>query len=94
MSRGSQAVSEWRRRNKRKLVEAHGGKCLDCNLEFPYFIFEFDHRDPAQKSFAVTGKGTIAYARQLEESMKCDLLCPNCHRMRTHKQRCPGCDFC
>lgn len=86
---------ELRRRNKLKLIAAHGGKCLDCDLSFPPFVFDFDHRDPATKSFALSNKGTaIGYDRLLDESMKCDLVCANCHRRRTHKQRCSGCEYC
>lgn len=34
------------------------------------------------------------YEVQKTEAIKCDLVCANCHRMRTHKQRCPGCEHC
>lgn len=88
-------VAKWRRNTKKRLVEAHGGKCFDCRNEFPPFMFDFDHRDPKEKSFGVGSRGvSISYARQYEESLKCDLVCSNCHRMRTHKQRCSGCEYC
>jgi predicted HNH restriction endonuclease len=88
-------VAAWRRRTKAKLVEAHGGKCYDCGLAFPPFMFDFDHRDPSVKLFAVSADGkSISYGRQYEESLKCDLVCANCHRMRTHRQRCEGCEHC
>lgn len=93
--RSAKAVSDWRRRTKRKLVEYHGGKCLDCGYEGPPFMFDFDHRNPAEKSFAVTGNGaTRAWDKVLAESLKCDLVCANCHRFRTHRQRCDGCEWC
>lgn len=66
------------------------GSCLDCGLAVTrenYVCFDFDHRDPAEKSFAVSQK-----ARDVAESVlqaefdKCDLVCANCHRLRTHKQ--------
>jgi hypothetical protein len=91
----AQQVSEWRRRTKAKLVEHHGGQCVDCGYRGPAFMYEFDHRDPDNKSFSISGKGvTRAYSSLLTESLKCDLVCPNCHRMRTHKQRCLGCPGC
>jgi len=92
-SNGAQ-VTLWRQRTKRKLVEVHGGKCLDCGFTGPAFMYDFDHRDPSEKSFGV-GEGICrSYDRQYTESLKCDLVCANCHRMRTHVQRCSGCDFC
>lgn len=90
----SEAVTRWRRNAKRKLVEYHGSKCVDCGYEGPPFMFDFDHRDPRDKSFGLSEFQSIAYARLLEESMKCDLVCANCHRFRTHKQRCSGCEHC
>lgn len=92
--RNSAQVADWRRRTKRRLVEAHGGRCLDCGFEGPAFMYDFDHRDPSTKSFDISSGCSISYDRQYAESLKCDLVCANCHRMRTHKQRCPGCEFC
>ena len=93
--RSAQAVSDWRRRAKQRLVEHHGGKCLDCGYEGPPFMYDFDHRDPDDKSFNVTSSTTTrAWASLLEESLKCDLVCANCHRFRTHRQRCSGCGHC
>lgn len=91
----SDNVSNWRRRTKEKLVEHHGNKCLDCGFTGPPFMFDFDHRDPSEKSFGVGASGfTRKYEHQLTESLKCDLVCSNCHRIRTHKQRCNGCKYC
>lgn len=94
MASTSKDVIRWRQNAKRKLVEHHGGKCLDCGYEGPPFMYDFDHRDPAEKSFGLGQFQSKAYDKQLEESLKCDLVCANCHRMRTHKQRCQGCEYC
>lgn len=83
-----------RRKIKAKLVEYHGGKCLDCGLKYPPYIMHFDHRDPKEKVFNVSSGNTYAYDVQLKESLKCDLVCGNCHSQRTHIQRCQGCEYC
>lgn len=91
----SQNVSNWRRTAKEKLVNHFGAKCLDCSYQGPPFMFDFDHRDPCQKEFGVSGNGlTRSYAKMLAEAEKCDLVCARCHQMRTHRQRCVGCKFC
>lgn len=88
-------VASWRRRAKAKLVAHHGGACVDCGYIGPAFMYDFDHRDPKTKSFAIGAKGvTSAYENILKESLKCDLVCANCHRFRTHVQRCDGCEHC
>ena len=90
----AEQVKLWRQRTKQKLVAAHGGVCVDCGFTGPSFMYEFDHRDPSTKEFGIGDGQSRSYARQLAESMKCDLVCPNCHRMRTHMQRCGGCEHC
>jgi hypothetical protein len=93
--RSADKVSQWRRDTKAKLVEAHGGLCVDCGFSGPPFMYDFDHKDPKEKTFGLASKGaTRSYQKQYEESLKCDLVCSNCHRMRTHKQRCSGCSYC
>lgn len=58
--------------------------CMDCGESYPYYVMDFDHRDPAEKEFNVSvlrrgwGKDRI-----LAEIQKCDLVCANCHRERT-----------
>ena len=62
--------------------------CLDCDRTFPWFVMEFDHRDPARKLAAVTRLvGQASMQRLLEEIAKCDIVCANCHRVRSHMQR-------
>jgi hypothetical protein len=45
---------------------------------------DFDHRDPSQKRARVTAMiGRAGTARILAEAAKCDIVCANCHRVRT-----------
>lgn len=89
------AVSRYRRRRKEKLVVSFGGRCHDCGVAYPPFMFDFDHRDPKRKSFNIGNNGsTLSWAKTIEEAAKCDMVCANCHRVRTHRQRCPGCEYC
>jgi hypothetical protein len=49
---------------------------------------DFDHREPAQKSFRLTsGTGMLTSPERLaEEIAKCDVICANCHRIRTQRR--------
>lgn len=62
--------------------------CADCGGTFPPECMDFDHVDPSTKSFCV-GKGPASYGRErvLAEIEKCELVCANCHRVRTWKHR-------
>jgi len=59
--------------------------CVDCGGTFKPFQMDFDHRDPATKSFNVmTGRAMLmSTAKVLAEVAKCDIVCVNCHRLRT-----------
>lgn len=62
------------------------GPCLDCGRSLPPFVMDFDHRDPTTKCFDVAaGKSLLKSRAELErEIAKCDIVCANCHRVRTH----------
>jgi hypothetical protein len=73
-------VSEWRRRTKARLVEETGGKCEICGYDRCFAALQFHHRDPSEKSFALSLRGRIRSIDRLRaEAAKCVLLCANCH---------------
>ena len=60
--------------------------CTDCEKSFPYYVMDFDHRDPATKTYDVPTmvKQMFAWGTVLTEVAKCDLVCACCHRLRTY----------
>ena len=61
--------------------------CADCGRRFPPYVMDFDHRDPSQKLGDVMGMaGKAATASVLAEAGKCDIVCANCHTLRTLAQ--------
>ena len=65
--------------------------CVDCGECFPPCAMDFDHRDPNAKRSAVTRMiGRAGTARILDEVAKCDIVCANCHRLRTFERRSAG----
>jgi hypothetical protein len=62
--------------------------CADCGGRFPPCAMDFDHRDPTTKRSAVTQMiGRAGTQRLLDEVAKCDIVCANCHRLRTFQRR-------
>jgi hypothetical protein len=68
--------------------------CMDCHKKVERdntFVFDYDHREPNQKTEAI---GTMLHSwttdRLLHEMDKCDLVCANCHRVRTNAQQKSG----
>jgi len=63
------------------LIALHGGKCKRCGYDKCAAALEFHHMDPDSKEFGLAQRGeTRSLARMIEESMKCVLLCSNCHK--------------
>lgn len=62
--------------------EAEG--CKVCGIK-EAVVLDLDHRDPAQKRGNVsTMCGKVSWDSLYAEIAKCDVLCANCHRRKTH----------
>ena len=62
--------------------------CVDCGGSFPQCAMDFDHRDPTTKVRSVTQMiSNASIERILAEVAKCDIVCANCHRLRTFQRR-------
>lgn len=57
--------------------------CLDCGGRFPLECMQFDHRPGETKLFNIGMRSTLARARLVAEIAKCDVVCANCHAIRT-----------
>ena len=71
----------------RRLREVKDRPCMDCGGKFPPCVMDFDHRDGVTKigNIAVLLKAW-SWARLQTEIDKCDLICANCHRIRTARR--------
>jgi len=60
--------------------------CTDCGKSFPYYVMDYDHRDPSTKSDEISTmvKTYVPWPKVLAEIAKCDLVCACCHRLRTY----------
>ena len=66
------------------LRELKSNPCVDCGRIYPYYVMDFDHPDPTVKIADVSTLKLTSLPRLLEEIGKCDLVCVNCHRLRTY----------
>lgn len=76
-------------RLKQKYIEFKTGKpCFDCGEMFPHYVLEFDHRGDEPKQFNIANMiPAKGWAAILTEIAKCDLVCANCHKIRTYVRR-------
>lgn len=72
--------------NKKKVKEflnkIKDNPCTDCGIKYPPCAMDFDHL--SDKSFTFAHVTYLNHERLLKEIEKCELVCANCHRIRTH----------
>lgn len=64
--------------------------CMDCGVKYPRACMEFDHRPGTTKEFALSQVKLLTrptILKVVRELKKCDLVCANCHRIRTEARR-------
>jgi len=62
--------------------------CELCGYKKNPVALDFDHLDPTKKSFTIGTKYTsVALERLTKEIEKCRVLCANCHRIETSRNR-------
>ena len=71
------AIREWVQQQKHR-------PCMDCGVEYPHYVMDFDHRPDEAKSCEPTRLYTLqSWHKARTEVAKCDVVCANCHRERT-----------
>jgi len=97
-----EAQRRWYLRNKKKIYQrsrkaidrkreyakkAKEKPCVDCKIKYPWYVMDFDHKKGEEKDSAIS---QLVWKRGLkklkQEIKKCDVVCSNCHRIRTYKR--------
>ena len=72
------------KRKRAKLLskqwELKNRPCIDCGESFPPYVMQFDHVS-GEKENCVSRM--TSYKKMLEEALKCEIVCANCHAIRT-----------
>jgi hypothetical protein len=79
---------EARHRRTEWLRELREGlPCTDCGNVYPFFVMQWDHLPEFEKLGEISGKmRNHGRAKILAEVAKCELVCANCHAIRTYKR--------
>lgn len=77
---------------ERKQAEVHAYKlekgCADCGYNLHPSALEFDHLPGTVKLFNIGEKvGSYSRAKLWAEIAKCEVVCANCHAIRTTERR-------
>lgn len=82
-----------RRSDNRDFIRKYkeeNSECADCKISYPPHVLDFDHL--GDKKFTISGFGKVN--KTVDEIMleiaKCDVVCANCHRIRTWARKMGG----
>jgi hypothetical protein len=73
--------------NREQLIHYLTDKCcVDCG-EKRSIVLQFDHRDPTEKRLDIANMiWRFKWNKVVQEIEKCDVVCANCHTIRTAHQ--------
>jgi len=77
-------ISEYYKERKSYCLEYLGGKCVKCGTTHN---LEFDHIKRDTKKYNITRKVDKTFDNLKEELDKCQLLCVDCHKIKTKSER-------
>ena len=77
-----QGLTEW-------INELKDVPCVDCGGRFPPVCMDFDHLPEFEKTLDISQARARKWSRSklLDEVNKCEVVCSNCHRIRTENRR-------
>jgi hypothetical protein len=89
MARQVAGTARFRKSKRDYIHNVKDAPCMDCGGRFPPECMDFDHRPDEVKLFTICDRGISAFGwpKLMAEMAKCDLVCSNCHRIRTASRR-------
>ena len=72
--------------NRNKILQYLSDKrCIDCGID-NILVLEFDHVSSNKSDNVCSMLRSFSWLSILSEINKCDIVCSNCHQIRTHKR--------
>lgn len=73
-----------RRAKIKKLIEeCKNIPCADCGIKYPPFVMDFDHLYDKEFNISIASNKAYSEDKVWNEIKKCEVVCANCHRIRT-----------
>lgn len=82
--RGYDLVAARRIEIRALINAAKSNPCVDCKERFHAYVMDFDHvRGKKFFNLSAATRNGMALNKVKAEIVKCDVVCSNCHRIRT-----------
>ena len=76
----------WKKSAYEKINTLKSAPCTDCKNTFPPEAMDFDHIEDNKEYSIAKLVSSNSMTKALLEIAKCELVCANCHRIRTKKR--------
>jgi len=79
---------QYRQKIKQYIIDIKSATaCHDCGIHWPFYVMQFDHVTGI-KEFDLwrAGDSICSLTRINQEIAKCEIVCANCHAIRTYKR--------
>lgn len=87
MSKNSESVKKHRQKKRKFIRDEKQKPCMDCGVQYPYYVMQFDHvRGEKKFNFSSAHVDFRNFDSIVEEMLKCDVVCANCHAIRTYSR--------
>ena len=85
--RGGNTKETRKKRNSDLIKRLKATPCTDCGIQYPYYVMQFDHVK-GKKKYSLSNLKCSACSVEtiVQEAKKCDVVCANCHAIRTFKR--------
>lgn len=84
--RGASRAAAVRADKSRIINESKNRPCCDCGVRYPPWVMDFDHVRGVKLFNIAAAKLYQVGQALLDEIAKCDVVCANCHRERSHQR--------
>jgi len=88
IGKASKHNTRYRKRNKEFLTQLkESTPCMDCGQKYPAYVMQFDHIFFKTMNVSDLSRTSVSIKRLQQEIDGCEIVCANCHAVRTHERR-------
>lgn len=69
------------------IIDSKKRPCADCKVQYPPYVMDFDHLPGQKKRGLLSNDRLWGMNTAKQEIAKCEVVCSNCHRIRTHTRK-------
>ena len=88
IAKAKERNKRYRDRNRKYIDDAKSVPCQDCGDSYPSYVMDFDHIGEDKEYLISTMVVRQCSLSKIQKEIdKCEVVCSNCHRVRTHLRK-------